>query len=163
MKIGGHGFPPWIKYYFEIDLQPARDVDSNASSSGARVIDWRVDLARWDWGGLRMGQWKVEFNRDWVDSWGSQQLAGRLIVSRILTVDRRVGLQLRGVYLREVLQALIIMPAFSTARVAVLRAVLVSTYMLVGCSRIFWGVSYRPDKPTWSLQNSPPGPLLMRA
>ena len=63
MKIGGHGFQPWIKYYFEVDLQPARDVDADAISSGARVIDWRVDLAKWDWGGLRVGQWKVDFNR----------------------------------------------------------------------------------------------------
>ena len=39
MKIGGHGFKPWIKYYFEVDLQPARDVDADPISSGARVID----------------------------------------------------------------------------------------------------------------------------
>ena len=32
MKIGGHGFQPWIKYYFEVDLQPARDVDADAVS-----------------------------------------------------------------------------------------------------------------------------------
>ena len=25
MKIGGHGFKPWLKYYFEVDLQPSRD------------------------------------------------------------------------------------------------------------------------------------------
>ena len=96
MKIGGHGFQPWIKYYFEVDLQPARDVDADAISSGARVIDWRVDLAKWDWGGIRMGQWKVDFNRERVDSSGRQQFVERSIVNRIFTVDRQVGVQLRG-------------------------------------------------------------------
>ena len=45
MKIGGHGFQPWIRYYFEVDLQPSRDIDDSSSSSSARVIDWRLDLA----------------------------------------------------------------------------------------------------------------------
>ena len=96
MKIGGHGFQPWIKYYFEVDLQPARDVDADAISSGARVIDWRVDLAKWEWGGIRMGQWKVDFNRERVDSSGRQQFVERSIVNRIFTIDRQVGVQLRG-------------------------------------------------------------------
>ena len=96
MKIGGHGFKPWIKYYFEVDLQPARDVDADAVSSGARVIDWRIDLAKWDWGGIRMGQWKVDLNRERVDSSGRQQFVERSIVNRIFTMDRQVGVQLRG-------------------------------------------------------------------
>jgi len=96
MKIGGHGFKPWLKYYFEVDLQPARDVDADASTSGARVIDWRIDLAKWDWGGLRLGQWKVDLNRERVDSSGRQQFVERSIVNRIFTIDRQIGLQFRG-------------------------------------------------------------------
>jgi len=96
MKIGGHGFQPWLKYYFEVDLQPARDVDADASTSGARVIDYRLDLAKWDWGGLRLGQWKVDLNRERVDSSGRQQFVERSIVNRVFTIDRQVGVQLRG-------------------------------------------------------------------
>lgn len=96
MKIGGHGFKPWLKYYFEVDLQPARDVDADVISSAARVIDWRVDIARWDWASLRLGQWKVDLNRERVDSSGRQQFVERSIVNRIFTVDRQIGLQLRG-------------------------------------------------------------------
>ena len=96
MKIGGHGFQPWLKYYFEVDLQPARDVDADAQSSGARVIDYRIDLAKWDWGGIRFGQWKVDLNRERVDSSGRQQFVERSIVNRIFTIDRQVGVQLRG-------------------------------------------------------------------
>jgi phosphate-selective porin len=96
MKIGGHGFKPWIKYYFELDLQPARDVDADAVSSSARVIDWRVDLTKWDWASVRLGQWKVDLNRERSDSSGRQQFVERSIVNRIFTVDRQVGVQLRG-------------------------------------------------------------------
>jgi hypothetical protein len=96
MKIGGHGFKPWLKYYFEVDLQPARDVDADPTSSGARVIDWRIDIAKWDWGGIRLGQWKVDLNRERVDSSGRQQFVERSIVNRVFTIDRQVGIQLRG-------------------------------------------------------------------
>ena len=96
MKIGGHGFQPWLKYYFEVDLQPARDVDDSSSKASARVIDYRIDLAKWDWGGIRVGQWKIDLNRERVDSSGRQQFVERSIVNRAFTVDRQIGVQLRG-------------------------------------------------------------------
>ena len=96
MKIGGHGYRPWLKYYFEVDLQPTRDTDDSSSSSSARVIDWRIDVAKWDWGGIRVGQWKIDYNRERVDSSGRQQFVERSIVNRVFTVDRQVGVQLRG-------------------------------------------------------------------
>ena len=90
MKIGGHGFQPWLKYYFEVDLQPSRDVDDSSSKASARVIDYRIDLAKWDWGGIRVGQWKIDLNRERVDSSGRQQFVERSIVNRAFTVDRQV-------------------------------------------------------------------------
>ena len=96
MKIGGHGFQPWIRYYFEVDLQPSRDVDDSSASSSARVIDWRIDLTKWDWGGIRLGQWKIDLNRERVDSSGRQQFVERSIANRVFTMDRQVGIQLRG-------------------------------------------------------------------
>jgi phosphate-selective porin len=101
MKIGGHGYQPWLQYYFEVDLQPSRDPDSAAVSSSARVIDWRIDLAKWDWGGLRVGQWKIDMNRERVDSSGRQQFVERSIVNRVFTIDRQVGIQLRGHLFKE--------------------------------------------------------------
>jgi len=101
MKIGGHGFKPWLKYYFEIDLQPAREVDADTSTSGARAIDWRIDIAKWDWGGIRVGQWKIDLNRERVDSSGRQQFVERSIVNRVFTIDRQIGIQLRGRAFKE--------------------------------------------------------------
>ncbi len=96
MKIGGHGYQPWLKYYFEVDLQPGRDPDSDAISSSARVIDYRIDVAKWEAFGLRVGQWKIDYNRERVDSSGRQQFVERSIVNRIFTIDRQIGMQLRG-------------------------------------------------------------------
>jgi phosphate-selective porin len=96
MKIGGHGYQPWLQYYFEVDLLPSRDVDDSSASASARVIDWRADIAKWGWGGIRVGQWKIDLNRERVDSSGRQQFVERSIVNRVFTIDRQVGIQIRG-------------------------------------------------------------------
>lgn len=96
MKIGGHGFHPWLQYYFEVDLQPRLEADDTSSSPSVRVIDWRADIAKWDWGVIRVGQWKIDYNRERVDPSGRQQFVERSIVNRVFTVDRQVGIQLRG-------------------------------------------------------------------
>ena len=101
MKIGGHGFKPWLKYYFEVDLQPARDVEADPQSSAARVITWRADIAKWEALGFRVGQWKIDYNRERVDSSGRQQFVERSIVNRIFTLDRQVGIQARGRLFKE--------------------------------------------------------------
>ena len=94
MKIGGHGYKPWLKYYFEVDLQPTRT--SSSGSSDARVIDWRLDIAKYKQIALRVGQWKIDYNRERVDSSGRQQFVERSIVNRVFTIDRQVGVSLRG-------------------------------------------------------------------
>ena len=96
MKIGGHGYKPWLKYYFEVDLQPTRDSDDSSSNASARVIDWRVDVAKVKELGLRVGQWKIDYNRERVDSSGRQQFVERSIANRVFTIDRQVGVSLRG-------------------------------------------------------------------
>jgi len=89
MKIGGRGFKPWLSYYFEVDLQPSRDTDDSSSASSARVIDWRIDIAKFD------------LNRERVDSSGRQQFVERSIANRVFTMDRQVGIQLKGHIFKE--------------------------------------------------------------
>ncbi len=96
MKIGGHGYRPWLKYYFEVDLMPLRDADDSSATASTRVIDWRADIAKYEAIGLRVGQWKIDYNRERVDSSGRQQFVERSIINRIFTIDRQMGVQLRG-------------------------------------------------------------------
>ena len=96
MKIGGHGYRPWLKYYFEVDLQPTRPSEATGASASARVIDWRIDVAKNKAFGIRAGQWKIDYNRERVDSSGRQQFVERSIVNRVFTVDRQMGVGIRG-------------------------------------------------------------------
>jgi phosphate-selective porin len=84
IKIGGHGFQPWLKYYVEYDWV------SNT------LLDYRIDIARFKWATLRVGQWKVEYNRERVDSSGAQQFVERSIVNSPFTLDRQIGARLGG-------------------------------------------------------------------
>ena len=96
MKIGGHGYEPWLKYYFEVDLQPTRSSSSSGANASSRVIDWRIDVAKSKAFGIRAGQWKIDYNRERVDSSGRQQFVERSIVNRTFTVDRQMGIGARG-------------------------------------------------------------------
>jgi phosphate-selective porin OprO/OprP len=96
IKIGGHGYKKWIKYYFEVDLQPSRDIDDDAAASSSRVIDWRLTVQPINEIGFRVGQWKINYNRERVDSSGRQTFVERSIVNRIFTVDRQVGAMVQG-------------------------------------------------------------------
>ena len=97
MKVGGHGYKPWIKYYFEVDWQPTI---SNASNSccgdRTRLIDWRIMLEKFKWLKLRIGQWKINYSRERVDSSGKQTMVERSIMNRVFTIDRQVGMMLYG-------------------------------------------------------------------
>ncbi|MEE4244592.1 MAG: porin [Kangiellaceae bacterium] len=96
ITISGHAYQPWLGYLFNIDLQPTRDVDSDSADSKPRLLDMRVDLAKWDWGSVRIGQWLVDLSRERVDSSARQQFVERSIVSRVFGMDRQFGIQLAG-------------------------------------------------------------------
>ncbi|MCP3977918.1 MAG: porin [bacterium] len=83
-KMGGHAYRPWLRYYTEYDLE------------GGRLLDLRFEVARSEKAIFRVGQFKVLYNRERIDSSGKQQFAERSIVTRTFTVDRQQGLTLRG-------------------------------------------------------------------
>jgi len=84
LKIGGHAYRPWLAYYFEYEL---------ASSA---MLDFRVMVERFQGLRLKVGQWKVHYNRERVISSGQQQMADRSLINRVFTVDRQQGLALYG-------------------------------------------------------------------
>jgi len=48
LKIGGHAYKPWLKYYFKYEL------------SQSNLLDFRVMAEKWPFLNFKFGQWKVE-------------------------------------------------------------------------------------------------------
>lgn len=96
LKVGGHGYQPWLKYYLEVDWQPGRDFDDDSEAASARMIDWRIMLEKFKWAKLRVGQWKIDYSRERVDSSGKQTMVERSIMNRVFTIDRQIGMMLYG-------------------------------------------------------------------
>lgn len=94
LKVGGHAYQPWIKYYIEVNWQPTSD--SGSSPGSTSLITWRFTLDKYQWAQLRVGQWKVNYNRERVDSSGKQQFIERSIVNMVFTIDRQAGAMLMG-------------------------------------------------------------------
>ena len=84
LKVGGHGFKPWLKYYWEYEL------------SQGNLLDFRIMVEKWPWLNLKVGQWKTDYNRERVISSGRQQMAERSIINRPFTIDRQQGFSLYG-------------------------------------------------------------------
>jgi phosphate-selective porin OprO/OprP len=84
LKVGGHGYRPWLGYYFEYDV---------ASST---LLNWELTLEPDPRIGLRVGQWKAQYSRERIVSSGRQQLVDRSLVNRYFTIDRQQGVSLFG-------------------------------------------------------------------
>ena len=48
LKVGGHAFQPWIKYYWEYEL------------SQSNLLNFTISIEKWEWLKFMVGQWKVE-------------------------------------------------------------------------------------------------------
>jgi phosphate-selective porin OprO and OprP len=84
LKIGGHAWQPWIKYYWEYEL------------AQSNLLDFRLMIERWEWLSVKVGQWKLELTRERFISSGEQQMVDRSIVNRPFTVDRQQGVEVYG-------------------------------------------------------------------
>jgi len=89
LKVDGNVYRRWLKVYFEYDWV------------GTRLLDLRVTLAKYDWLALRVGQFKVLYNRERLDSSGRQQFVERSIVTRPFTLDRQPGITVGGHLFKE--------------------------------------------------------------
>ena len=84
LKVGGNAYKPYLKYYFEYEL--------NRSA----LLDFRVMFEKWKWMKFKVGQWKIEYTRERLISSGKQQLVGRSILNRYFTLDRQQGVTIYG-------------------------------------------------------------------
>ncbi len=83
-KVGGNSFRPWLKYYFEYEM------------FSSNLLDFRLMFEKFSWFKIKIGQWKVQYNRERVISSGKQQTVERSILTRIFTVDRQQGISFYG-------------------------------------------------------------------
>ncbi|MWB95346.1 porin [Flavobacterium sp. GA093] len=84
LKVGGHAFEPWLKYYWEYEL------------SQSNLLDFRIMIEKWDWLSFKVGQWKVEYTRERFISSGEQQMVDRSLINRAFTADRQQGVEVYG-------------------------------------------------------------------
>ncbi|KAF2327357.1 OprO/OprP family phosphate-selective porin [Flavobacterium daemonense] len=84
LKVGGHAFQPWLKYYWEYEL------------SQSNLLDFRIMVEKWEWLSFKAGQWKVEYTRERFISSGEQQTVDRSLINRPFTADRQMGVEVYG-------------------------------------------------------------------
>ncbi|GLB50752.1 hypothetical protein Y10_31200 [Neptunitalea sp. Y10] len=84
VKVGGHAYKEWLKYYWEYDINQSN------------LLDYRIMIEKWKWLNFKVGQWKVEYSRERRISSGAQQLVDRSILNRHFTVDRQQGVEVYG-------------------------------------------------------------------
>lgn len=84
LKIAGNAFQPWLRYYMEYEL------------GGNTLMDFRLMVEKWPGLQLKVGQWKVEYNRERMIAWDNQQMLERSILNRPFTIDRQQGISLYG-------------------------------------------------------------------
>lgn len=83
MKVGGHAYRQGLEYYLEYDFP------------SSRLLDYRLTLGPSE-AQVRVGQWKVNYSRERVQSSGEQTFVERSIVNRVFTLDRQTGVMLFG-------------------------------------------------------------------
>lgn len=84
---------------FKLDVQlgtPELTLYSETELQGMEQLDLRVTWEPRDDIGLRVGQWKPEYNRERRDSSGAQQFVDRSIVNRDFALDRQQGVMVFG-------------------------------------------------------------------
>ena len=84
LKVGGHGFSPYLKYYWEYEL------------AQGKLLDFRLMFEKFEGFNIKVGQWKTYYTRERVVSSGEQQLADRSILTRPFTADRQQGISVYG-------------------------------------------------------------------
>ena len=89
LKVGGHAFQPWLKYYWAYELREGN------------MLDFQLTIEKWDFLKLKVGQWKILYNRERVISSGKQQMVDRSILNRPFTIDRQQGISIYGRLFQE--------------------------------------------------------------
>ncbi|HEY3351761.1 MAG TPA: porin [Polyangia bacterium] len=109
LTLGGHAVKPWIQYYVELDFARMGNPDflvwhdQTSSLAGLRspLLDYYVDLGRYAFAALRVGQFRVPFGREHQIPEDRLLLVDRSITDNAFTFDRDIGLMLHGAVMDE--------------------------------------------------------------
>ncbi len=100
LQFTGHFWGPNNRFKTELAVSPAdmgvRDSLNSTAPGTSLLLDWYLDLTHSRDASVRIGQYKVPFNRQRVISSGDLQLVDRSIVNSNFNVDRDLGLDLRS-------------------------------------------------------------------
>ncbi|MDD9964656.1 MAG: porin, partial [Myxococcales bacterium] len=96
LQFTGHFWGKHNKYKTELAVSP-RDVSQSLQGPGTSILlDWYLDFTHLRDASLRVGQYKVPFNRQRVISSGDLQFVDRSIVNARFNVDRDLGIDIRS-------------------------------------------------------------------
>ncbi len=84
--VDGNAMYPWLKYAMQMTLE----------GSGVALRDAYIEASYYKWLTPRLGQYKVPFDREFLDSGFSLQLIDRSIASSEFSIQRDIGLQVSG-------------------------------------------------------------------
>lgn len=100
LQFKGHFWGRDNQFKVELAVSPkdvgVRDSANSTTPATSILLDWYLDLTHYRDASLRVGQYKVPFNRQRVISSGDLQLVDRSIVNANFNVDRDIGLDLRS-------------------------------------------------------------------
>lgn len=95
LQFIGHVFSPNIEYKTEFAFSP-RDMAFEDAPQRTPILDWYIDFTHLRDLSLRVGQYKIPFNRQRVISSGDLQLVDRSIANAEFTLDRDIGVDIRS-------------------------------------------------------------------
>lgn len=84
--LDGNAFYPWLKYATQITIE----------GSSAAMRDAYIEASYYKWFTPRFGQFKLPFDREYLDSGFGLQLIDRSIASSEFSLNRDIGLQISG-------------------------------------------------------------------
>ncbi len=94
LQFGGHMWSEDVAYKLEFAFS-ARDLAfKNGVATKTPVLSWLIDFKHWRDLSVRVGQFKLGFNRQRLLSSGSQQMVDRSIGNGEFNIDRDIGFEL---------------------------------------------------------------------
>ncbi len=96
MKFDGYVFRPWLKYVLQLSRDNVK-LGQGGDSSGVEFKDFYVDAVYFGKIFPRIGQFKVPFNREQLNSGTALLLVERSIVNSEFSLGRKIGGGLYGI------------------------------------------------------------------